>query len=104
MRMRKHIVHCFAERSQGVWVAYCVELGLGAQGDSFQAAKEKLEAQIADLSPEEGQMLLRQGSPLSLRARYWGVRSILWIAGLFGQRDERRIRFNEPVPHNFVAC
>lgn len=104
MKMRNLTVRCFAERSEGVWVAYCVEFGLGAQADTFEAAKAKLEEQLRDLTPDEAMMLLEQGSPLSLQARYWFVRSVHWAVQRLGRKPERKVPFKEPSPVALGAC
>ena len=104
MRMRQKL-RCFAERSEGVWVAYCLDLGLGAQADTFDEAKDKLEAQITDLSPQEAFTLLRQGSPLSLRLRYGYISAVIAIARTFNLRlPRRRKRFTEAVPPDLALC
>ncbi len=41
--MQKRRLRCFAEFSDGLWAAYCLDLGLGAQGDSLAEVKAKLE-------------------------------------------------------------
>ncbi|SJM92515.1 conserved hypothetical protein [Crenothrix polyspora] len=42
------IVKCYAEQEGDCWVAVCLNFNLAAQGDSFEEAKIKLEAMIAD--------------------------------------------------------
>lgn len=103
MRMDQKL-RCFAERSEGVWVAYCLELGLGAQADTFDEAKNKLEAQITDLSAQEAFTLLRQGSPLSLRLRYGYISAVIAIARTFNRVPRRRKRFTESVPPDLALC
>lgn len=104
MPMKKQYLRCFAEYSGGVWVAYCVDLGLGAQSNDYDDARTKLEAQIRDLSPEEARMLLTRGAPFWLHARYWLARVIVAFARAVGHRPVRRKRFRETFPPGLVPC
>lgn len=98
MRMKKQRIRCFAEHSDGLWVSYCVDLGLGAQAESFEDAKRKLEDQIRDLTPEEAYQLLQRGAPLWVRARYWYAWSYVRLAKALGYQSRSRKRFSEPLP------
>lgn len=98
MRMPKRYLRCFAEFSGGVWVAYCLDLGMGAQGDSMDEAKRKLEAQINDLTPDEAYQFFRRGAPIWLWARYAYTWAVVKAAHLFGTAPSRRKRFKEPTP------
>jgi hypothetical protein len=102
MKMKKKALRCFAELQDGQWVAYCLELGLGAQAGTFEEARGKLEAQIRDLSAAEVHTLMRQGSPLSIRLRYRlgfakGLRSLLGAS-------RRKRRFRESLPPAMLTC
>lgn len=104
MRMPNRKLRCFAERSDGLWVTYCLEFGLAAQGDTFDEAKDKLEAQIRDISREEAEMLIGRGSPASLWVRYAYIWAVIHVAHAFGRDTRRRKRFTEAVPPNLVPC
>lgn len=75
------VIRCYAEKKDGVWLAFCVDLSLGAQGDSFDEVKRKLEAQIVEFvedacgqdRPHAAAMFKRK-APLRFRIRYW------WLA------------------------
>lgn len=97
------VLRCFAEKSEEQWQAVCVDLCLAAQGDTFDEAREKLHAMIAEyvwdaLAGEDrafADQLLRRRAPLSILARYH------WI-GLFDrfgamQEGIRRL-FTESLP------
>lgn len=103
MKMQRRHLQCFAERKDGLWLAFCVDLGLGAQGDSYEEAKERLESQIRDLSAQEVIALLRQGAPWWLRARFGFVRWLLRLADFFGQNSKRK-RFKEYLPSDLMPC
>lgn len=104
MKVRKKSLRCFAEFRDGVWLAYCLELGLGAQGQSFKEVRANLEAQIHDLSPEEVHALLRQGSPLRLRLRYALLAIAGWVVRQAGGATPQRKRFREALPPTAMAC
>jgi hypothetical protein len=79
MKPRQILLRCFAERKDGYWQAFCVDLCLAVQGDSAAEVKKKLHAQITDYlrdilggedQPYAGQ-LLRRKSPPSIMARYY---------------------------------
>lgn len=103
MRMQRRHLQCFAERRDGVWLAFCVELGLGAQGDSFEEAKDRLDAQIQDLSAAEAIALLRQGSPWWLRVRFQLIRAYVLLAAKLGKTPDRK-RFKEYLPPDLMTC
>lgn len=104
MRMKKQFARCFAEYSDGVWVAYCLDFGLGAQAASYKEAKAKLEAQLRDLSAAEARAALRRGSPAWLWARYWFVWTVVRVARAFGRAPHDRKRFKESIPRDFALC
>lgn len=76
--MRKPFyVRCYAKRSEGQWVAMCIDLCLAAQADTFEEAKRKLEAQISDyvyeavtVDRQHAQTLLTRRAPLANRVEY----------------------------------
>ena len=39
-------IRCYARKSQGQWVAVCLNFSLAAQGDSFEEARDKLRSQV----------------------------------------------------------
>lgn len=104
MKMQSRSLNCFAERRDGVWLAFCVDLGLGAQGQSFEDAKQRLEAQLRDLSREEVRVLLEQGSPLSLRLRFSMLRAVYGGLRLLGGESRRKRRFREYLPAELLPC
>lgn len=72
-------VRCFAEPiGKESWQAFCVDLDLAAQAESFHSVRRKLDAMIDDYVTEAVQgedreyceQLLSRKSPLSLRAKY----------------------------------
>jgi len=103
MRMPNRYLRCFAENSEGVWVAYCLDLGMGVQAETFADVKQKLEAQIRDLTPDEALRYFRRGAPAWLWTRYYYTWVVVKIARLFGASPSHRARFKERTP-NLVTC
>lgn len=75
-------VRCFAEPiGEGAWQAFCVDLDLAAQAESFSSVRRKLDSMIDDYvtdailgqDREYCEKLLSRKSPLSLRARYHAI-------------------------------
>jgi len=111
--MRNHSVElrCLIERDQGLYVGYCLDLGLGVQGDTVAEVHENLHAaieaylqrvaEIAQAGDESGALrLLRRKAPWSLRLKYW----LVWLLTRWPRPAERRARLwaeDHPDP---LAC
>ncbi|GFZ63364.1 hypothetical protein PSE10A_58750 [Pseudomonas amygdali pv. eriobotryae] len=97
------VLRCYAEKKDGLWIAACPQFTLATQGESFDQAKEKLEAQIKSyivealtLDKEHAAELLGRRAPLSIRMHYALKTAAYSVVRLFSrQRDVRR--FNEPA-------
>jgi predicted RNase H-like HicB family nuclease len=48
MKPAELLLRCYAEKKDGQWQAFCLDLCLAAQGDSFQEVKRKLGDMIAE--------------------------------------------------------
>lgn len=72
------LLRCFAERKEGYWQAFCIDLCLAVQGDSLKEVQQKLHEQVTDylqdvLGGEDrpyAAQLLNRKSPLSIIAKY----------------------------------
>ena len=72
------LLRCYAERKEGHWQAFCIDLCLAVQGESQQEVRQKLHAQIADylqdiLGGEDlpyANQLLNRKAPFSIVAKY----------------------------------
>jgi hypothetical protein len=104
--MRKPFyVRCYAKRSEGQWVAVCVDLCLAAQADSFAEAKQKLDAQIRDYVFEaltvdraHARELLSRKAPIQNRLEYLAIRCLELILGAFhSKRPGRKQRAFEEL-------
>jgi len=96
-------VRCYARCDAGQWVAVCIDLGLAAQGETWEEVKGKLEAQVNDYVHEaltadrtHANDLLRRKAPLRQRLEYY----LIWLGQAFlGRRAGRgRHAFEELVP------
>lgn len=72
------VFRCYAEKDGDQWVAFCIDLTLAAQADSFPEARQKLHEQIdgylydaiAGEDQEFAGQLLSRKAPLRYRAKY----------------------------------
>nr|VFK33614.1 MAG: hypothetical protein BECKMB1821G_GA0114241_11701 [Candidatus Kentron sp. MB] len=69
------ILHCYAERKDDLWQAFCLDLTIAAQGESFEEVRRKLAIMVKEYIDDaiEGEdqayakQLLTRRAPL----RYW---------------------------------
>ena len=79
MKPRQLFLRCLADKSNGQWQAFCLDLDLAAQGETLDEAKAKLEAQISEYvfdalageDQEYADQLLSRRAPLALWFRYY---------------------------------
>lgn len=109
MRANELILHCFAERRDGLWVAACLDFSLAAQATSLGEAKHKLETQIRDYVIEavtvdkvHGAQLLRRRAPVRDWLKYWFYRQLTRLRARPMHPDA--CSFREPMPLAPVAC
>lgn len=101
------VLRCYAEKKDGLWIAACPQFTLAAQGDSFEEAKRKLEAQIKSYIKEaltvdqaHAAELLGRRAPLSMRFRY---QALAFICNLV-RSSRNRIRFFQEPALQYVGC
>lgn len=76
------LLRCYAECIDGQWHAFCLDLCLAAQGESFQEVRRMLEAMIKEYvvdalvgaDKEFAGMLLRRPAPLKYWVKYYARR------------------------------
>jgi len=80
MNPKQLVLRCYGKREGAVWVVVCVDFCLAAQGDTLEAAREKLHAQIQEhiydaLIGEDaqyGSYLLTRRAPIAqVLTYYW---------------------------------
>lgn len=96
-------LRCYAEQ-QGpdLWVAVCIDLCLAAQGETYQAARSRLDAQI-DSYVEDAftvdrayfQQLIPRKAPLHQRVKYYLIH--LHLAGVLFRHTMRDFVRNMPL-------
>ena len=103
MRPQELILRCFAERTGDQWVAFCIDLNLAAQADTFDEAHTKLEGMVKeyvydalagedrDHAPE----LMRRKAPLGILARYHCIAILVRFAHW---KSELHRIFQEKLP------
>lgn len=97
------MLRCYANKHGNQWQAFCIDLSLAAQGDSFPEVKSKLELMMVEyvydaLAGEDrefAEQLLNRKAPLYQRAIYHLIR-LGHHVGLL--RDGLHKLFKEPMP------
>lgn len=103
MKPTQLLLRCYAEKVGNQWQAFCLDLSLAAQGDTFAEAKDKLDAMIAEyvydaLAGEDrdyAEQLLARRAPLRDWLKYYSYR-VLSRAG--AMHEEARQLFTSLVP------
>lgn len=97
------VLRCYAEMVEGQWQAFCLDLTLAAQAESFAEVKGKLEQMIVEYVADAttGQDKEHAGELLLRRApfRYW----LKWyrysgLAKIGALKGEFRRLFTEALP------
>lgn len=70
--MRGETWRCFAEYSQGQWIGWCVDLGIGERGDSLEEVRTRLASAVAR---DRVDTVHPQRSLTGLRVRYGWLRA-----------------------------
>lgn len=103
MKTRDLILHCYAEKKGDQWQAFCLDLSLAAQGDSFQEVRRKLDDMIGEyvydaMVGEDRDFafhLLKRRAPL----RYWAKFYIFLLLDKAGVLSNGvRHLFCPPIP------
>lgn len=95
--MKPRKLKCMLTYEGNVYVATCLTLSLGAQADTAEEAKSKLEAQIDELfqdareNPHYAKELLNRPAPLSLWLEYYCAYAIYKL-GRFIHRNRAKVR------------
>jgi len=98
MNANQLIIRCFAKKTEGVWVAVCLDFCLATQGDSLDEAKHKLEEQISFYVSEAlqdqdyGSQLLKRRAPLSSWLEYYWI----WLTHVVCHKAN--VTFDELLP------
>lgn len=102
------VLRCFADRRGGQWQAFCLDLCLAAQGETFEDARSRLEAMIcsyvadATVGPDHrafGADLLRRRAPWQDWLRYYA-----YALGVRLTRRMSALAFREALPMQPGKC
>lgn len=81
MRANNLVLRCYAEKKESYWQAFCIDLSLAVQGDSFDEVKAKLDSMVVDYIEEalgedrqHAAYLLTRKSPLRYRLKFEVIR------------------------------
>ena len=112
MKPANLVLRCYAEQTDGAWQAFCLDLCLAAQGDSFDDVKHKLEQMIFDdvydavagADKEHAAYLLSRRAPLKYWVKYYLYSTLIAVGAI---RSRMLRLFKEPMPlvlagHNHV--
>jgi len=96
------LLRCYAEKSDGLWIAVCIDLSLAAQADTMVEAKQKLHGQIVDYVQEavtvdrqHAYQLLNRKAPLSQILRYHWIKLMCYIHSKKNGNDTKCLAFEE---------
>lgn len=100
---RNLILRCYANKHGDQWQAFCIDLCLAAQGDSFKEVKQKLDQMmleyvydaLAGEDREFAEQLLNRKAPARQIATYHFI-ALMQRLGIF--RDGIHKLFNESMP------
>ncbi|WP_372523725.1 DUF1902 domain-containing protein [Sulfuricaulis sp.] len=103
------VLHCYAEKRDNQWQAFCLDLTLAAQASSFDEVKHKLEHMILDYVQDAlcGQdkahvgKLLNRRAPFAYWAKYYWYVFLCQIGSI--HREFRRL-FKMGLPLTISHC
>ena len=103
IRTRNLMLRCYANKDGDQWQAFCIDLCLAAQGESFPEVKQKLEHMMVEyvydaLAGEDrefAEQLLNRKAPLSQIATYYWIKLMHHLGIL---RDGVHKLFQAPMP------
>lgn len=103
MHTKDLILHCYAIKEDNQWGAFCLDLTLAAQGDSFEEAKRKLHSMIREYvydavkgdDKEHCDQLLNRSAPWAEWIKYYLLNFCYKIHLI---KDNFYKLFNEPMP------
>lgn len=78
MNPKQMILRCYAEKKDGIWQAFCIDLNLAVQGETRDEVRAKLHLQIVSYlydalegeDKEYAPQLLKRKAPIGFWAKY----------------------------------
>lgn len=107
MRTKELLVHCYCERNDDVWLAFCLDFTLVAQAETLDEAMRKLDSQIREYLHDatigddrpHAKYLLTRRAPLAYWLKFW-----LTYAQQRWHNSGRRRSIFEPLPMIPALC
>ncbi|WLA02773.1 type II toxin-antitoxin system HicB family antitoxin [Xanthomonas translucens] len=113
MRPKQLVVRCYAKLDGDVWVAFCVDFSLGAQADTLEEAKRKLDEQIKEYvydalvgdDRQHAEYLLTRRAPISFWIEYYSIKTVYKLLRFMHVRKQVQSRpFKEVLPMVPAIC
>jgi hypothetical protein len=103
MKLTQLFLRCYAERVGNQWQAFCLDISLAAQGDTFAEVKDKLDVMIAQYvydalvgeDREYAHQLLTRRAPLRDWLKYYWYRVLSQAVAI---PEEARRLFTSILP------
>lgn len=113
MKTQNLSLRCFAERRNGHWVAFCLDLNLGAQGSTLSDVRGRLDRMVHSYlddicDGDESQYfddLFPRRAPLDIWLRYYYLVARSWARKLTNSQASARLQlFREAMPNRLGHC
>lgn len=113
MKAQDLSLRCFAERRNGYWVAFCLDLNLAAQGSSLADVRDRLDRMVRSymediFGGDDSQYvndLFPRRAPLDIWLRYYYLVLRSGIRKLTNSQASARLQlFREALPVHFGHC
>ena len=110
MKTSDLLLRCYASKVGDQWQAFCIDLNLAAQGDSFDEVRSKLKNMIKDYlidslageDQEYADQLLQRKAPFGIIAEYHWYQFLTRI-GILSDSLHRLFKTQVPlVPKNYA--
>jgi len=112
LRPRELLMRCFAERIDGQWQAFCVDLNLAAQADSVAEVKAKLDSMIESYlfdalsgdDQEHAGDLLNRRAPVDIMVRYYWTKLRVRFAAIKHRASKNAKAYQKSLPLTVAHC
>ncbi|MBW2739134.1 MAG: hypothetical protein JRE64_09880 [Deltaproteobacteria bacterium] len=103
MNPKQLILRCYAEKKDGIWQAFCIDLNLAVQGETRDEVRVKLQRQISSYlydalegeDKEYAPQLLSRKAPIGFRAKYAFYKILI---NFYKAKNGINHIFNEIIP------
>ena len=107
MNPKQMTLRCYAEKKDGIWQAFCIDLNLAVQGETQDEVRTKLHQQIVSYlhdalkgeDKEYAAQLLNRKAPIGFRIKYTFYRIYRTLRNFYKAKNGINHIFNEIIPH-----